>query len=57
MKHEQQVVLNLNSFDSREDLISNLGNFLLEYNHLRLHGGLNYKIPFDKLKCVTELLS
>jgi len=35
----------------------NLGNYLFEYNHLRLHGGLNYETPFDKLQKVTELLS
>jgi len=46
-----------NSFDSKEDLIMNLGNFLFEYNHLRKHGGLNYETPFDKLQKVTELLS
>ena len=46
-----------NTFDSKEDIILNLGNFLFEYNHLRAHGGLKYKTPFDKLKCVTELLS
>ena len=46
-----------NSFDSEEDIIMNLGNFLFEYNHLRRHGGLNYETPFDKLVKVTELLS
>ena len=46
-----------NSFESEKDLIMNLGNFLFEYNHLRLHGGLNYVTPFDKLQKVTELLS
>lgn len=46
-----------NSFDSKEDLVMNLGNFLFEYNHLRKHGGLNYETPFDKLQKVTELLS
>ena len=46
-----------NSFESEEDVIMNLGNFLFEYNHLRLHGGLNYETPFDKLQKVTELLS
>ncbi len=46
-----------NTFDSKEDIVLNLGNFLFEYNHLRAHGGLGYKTPFDKLKCVTELLS
>ena len=46
-----------NKFDSQEDLILNLGNYLFEYNHLRIHGGLNYQSPFDKLKKVTELLS
>ncbi|MBU0504238.1 MAG: integrase core domain-containing protein [Candidatus Omnitrophota bacterium] len=46
-----------NSFNSKEDLIMNLGNFLFEYNHLRRHGGLNYETPFDKLQKVTELLS
>jgi transposase InsO family protein len=38
-----------NSFDSQEDIILNLGNFLFEFNHLRRHGGLNYETPFDKL--------
>lgn len=46
-----------NTFDSKEDLIMNLGNFLFQYNHLRRHGGLNYQTPFDKLEKVTELLS
>ncbi|MGR3293177.1 MAG: integrase core domain-containing protein [Candidatus Scalindua sp.] len=46
-----------NSFDSKEDIVLNLGNYLFEYNHLRRHGGLNYETPFDKLQKVTELLS
>ncbi len=46
-----------NTFNSKDDLISNLGNYLFEYNHLRRHGGLNYETPFDKLKRVTELVS
>ena len=46
-----------NRFESMEDLVLNLGNFLFEYNHLRKHGGLNYETPFDKLQKVTELLS
>ena len=48
---------NPNKFDTEKDLVSNLGNYLFEYNHLRRHGGLNYMTPFDKLKKVTELLS
>jgi len=46
-----------NQFDSMEDMVLNLGNFLFEYNHLRKHGGLNYETPFDKLQKVTELVS
>ena len=46
-----------NSFESEEDVIMNLGNFLFEYNHLRRHGGLHCETPFDKLQRVTELLS
>ena len=46
-----------NRFTSEKDLILNLGNFLFEFNHLRIHGGLNYMTPFDKLEKVTELLS
>jgi transposase InsO family protein len=46
-----------NTFESEQDLILNLGNYLFEYNHLRRHGGLNYLTPFDKLEKVTELLS
>lgn len=46
-----------NRFESMEDLVLNLGNYLFEYNHLRKHGGLNYETPFDKLQKVTELLS
>ena len=45
-----------NKFNTIDDLESNLGNFLFEYNHLRKHCGLNYHTPFDKLKTVTELL-
>ncbi len=46
-----------NHFESMEDVVLNLGNFLFEYNHLRKHGGLNYETPFDKLQRVTELVS
>jgi transposase InsO family protein len=46
-----------NSFDSKEDMFLNFGNFLFEFNHLRKHGGLNYETPFDRLQSVTELLS
>jgi transposase InsO family protein len=46
-----------NTFESEEDLIMNLGNFLFDFNHLRKHGGLNYETPFDKLQKVTELVS
>ncbi len=46
-----------NKFESIEDLILNLGNYLFEFNHLRRHGGLNYDTPFDKLRKVAELLS
>ena len=45
------------SFDSKEDIMMNLSNFLFEFNHLRKYGGLNYETPFDKLQKVTELLS
>jgi hypothetical protein len=54
MKNE---LLYPNTFDTQDDLIINLGNFLFEFNHLRRHGGLNYETPFDKLQKVTELLS
>ena len=46
-----------NTFETTQDLMANLGNFLFEYNHLRKHGGLNYTTPFDKLESVTKLLS
>jgi transposase len=46
-----------NLFESEQDMILNLGNFLFEFNHLRKHGGLNYETPFDKLQKVTELVS
>ena len=46
-----------NRFESMEDMVLNLGNYLFEYNHLRKHGGLNYETPFDKLQKVTELVS
>ncbi len=56
-KIAKKEFFNPNKFESMEDLIMNLGNYLFEYNHLRLHGGLNYETPFDKLQKVTELLS
>ncbi|MGB7293210.1 MAG: integrase core domain-containing protein [Thermodesulfobacteriota bacterium] len=46
-----------NKFESGEDVILNLGNFLFVYNHLRRHGELNYETPFDKLQKVTKLVS
>lgn len=46
-----------NKFESTEDIVLNLGNYLFEYNHLRKHGGINYETPFDKLQRVTELVS
>jgi hypothetical protein len=54
MKNE---LLYPNTFDTQDDLIINLGNFLFDFNHLRRHGGLNYETPFDKLQKVTELVS
>jgi len=56
-KIAKKEFFNPNKFESMEDLILNLGNYLFEYNHLRRHGGLNYQTPFDKLQKVTELLS
>lgn len=56
-KIAKKEFFNPNEFESKEDLVLNLGNYLFEYNHLRGHGGLNYQTPFDKLKKVTELLS
>lgn len=53
----QKEFFHPNQFESMEDMVLNLGNFLFEYNHLRKHGGLNYETPFDKLEKVTELLS
>ncbi len=47
----------IRSFNSLKDLIYNLDNFLVEYNHLRIHGRLGYIIPYEKLGKVTELLS
>lgn len=46
-----------NYYRSKQEFIKNLGNFLLEYNHQRRHGGLKYQTPFEKLKSVTELLN
>jgi Integrase core domain. len=54
MKNE---LLYPNTFDTQNDLIINLGNFLFDFNHLQRHGGLNYETPFDKLQKVTKLLS
>ena len=45
-----------NYFKTKHEFVKNLGNFLLEYNHIRRHGGLKYQIPYEKLKSVTELL-
>lgn len=45
-----------NYFKTKIEFIRNLGSFLLEYNHIRRHGGLKYQIPYEKLKSVTELL-
>ena len=45
-----------NYYQSKKEFIKNLGNFLLEYNHCRRHGGLKHITPFEKLKSVTELL-
>jgi len=53
-KIAKKEFFNPNKFESMEDLIMNLGNFLFEYNHLRRHGGLNYETPFDKLIKATE---
>jgi len=56
-KIAKKEFFNPNEFESKEDLVLNLGNYLFEYNHLRGHGGLGYQTPFDKLRKVTELLS
>jgi transposase InsO family protein len=54
VKHE---FLEPNDFASLQELVLNLGGFLFQFNHLRLHGGLNHITPFDKLRKTTELLS
>lgn len=49
-----------NRFTSIKDLISNLGEYIYNYNHTRRHGGINYITPWEKYvsvsKIVTELL-
>jgi len=45
-----------NRFDSKDDLVKNLGAFLLWYNHERRHGGLKYITPHAKLTEVLKLL-
>lgn len=45
-----------NYYQTKHEFVKNLGNFLLEYNHIRRHGGLKYITPYEKLKSVTELL-
>ena len=45
-----------NVFESEQDIVMNLGNYLFKYNHLRRHGGLNYSTPFDKLLNITKSL-
>lgn len=39
-----------------EDLITNLDASMYRYNYQRLHAGLNYSTPLDKLFFVTETL-
>jgi hypothetical protein len=45
-----------NRFYTENELIKNLGGFLLWYNHERRHGGLKYITPHAKLTAVLKLL-
>ena len=41
---------------TKNELISELNNFMYRYNYQRRHGGLNYETPLDKLKFIADLL-
>lgn len=41
---------------SKNDFIANLNGFMYRYNYQRIHSGLGYITPLDKLKSIANLL-
>ena len=52
----QECILCQRTTLTKNELISELNNFMYRYNYQRRHGGLNYQTPLDKLKFIADLL-
>lgn len=39
-----------------KEFVEELNGFMYRYNYERMHGGINYITPFDKLKIVSEIM-
>ena len=53
----QTEYIRSNYFKNIKEFKECLGDYIYNYNHLRLHGGIGYITPFEKLEKVTELLT
>ncbi len=53
----QNEFIRPHKFKDLDEFKEQLGYYIYDYNHRRLHGGINYQTPFQKLEKVTELLT
>lgn len=53
----QNEFIRPHTFKDIEEFKEQLGHYIYDYNHRRLHGGIAYQTPFQKLEKVTKLLT
>ncbi|MCB9747818.1 MAG: transposase [Candidatus Omnitrophica bacterium] len=53
----QNELIRPHTFKDIEEFKEQLGQYIYDYNHRRVHGGIKYQTPFQKLEKVTELLT
>ncbi len=53
----QNELIRPHKFKDFEEFKEQLGCYIYDYNHRRLHGGIDYQTPFTKLEKVTKLLT
>ena len=53
----QNELIGPHEFKDLNEFKEQLGCYILDYNHYRRHGGIDYLTPFEKLEKVTKLLT
>jgi len=53
----QNELIYPHKFKDLDEFKEQVGCYILDYNHHRSHGGIDYQTPFEKLEKVTKLLT